>query len=98
MIKKIIFWTLFCALVASCSQKTAFNLQIPDGTEMEESPVTKKTAQKNDFYIFEKSQQERIDLFRGMQGSAAVCIKLKVEKNFPQKRRKPKYCKPRFFV
>lgn len=85
MIKKIIFWTLFCALVASCSQKTDFNLQIPDGTEMEESPVIKKTAQKNDFYIFEKSQQERIDLFRGMQGSAAVCIKLKVEKTSRKK-------------
>lgn len=52
MIKKIIFWTLFCALVASCSQKTAFNLQIPDGTEMEESPVIKKNCSEKRLLYF----------------------------------------------
>lgn len=96
-IKKTLILALVCVLCISCVQKTGFLLEIPDGTQTEEKPVSKKSSQKTCFYFFTKEQRERIDLFRGMQGSAALRLEISVKKAGHKKQDSENYAELGFF-
>ena len=84
-VKKILILSLVCLFSISCVHKTDFFLEIPDGIQTEEKSLLKNSSHKSNFYFFTQEQRERIDLFRGMPGTAALRLEFYVKKSRSKK-------------